>query len=79
MSSAALSDLRTRLEERRRRLDEEIRGYPTPIPRCDAQFNHLFEERDRITRILDGLAQEASDVASMKELVASARSLLEAK
>ena len=37
----------------RERLAEEIRSYPTPIPRCDAQFNHLFEERERIAKMLD--------------------------
>jgi hypothetical protein len=45
------------LEERKQRLDAEIRSYPTPIPRCDAQFNHLFEERDRIARRLEELAR----------------------
>lgn len=43
---------RAALEARRKQLDDEIRGYPTPIPRCDAQFNHLFEERARIMREL---------------------------
>jgi len=33
----------------------EIRHYPTPIPRCDAQFNHLVEQRDRLARLLGGL------------------------
>jgi len=46
---------RAELEEKRRRLDDEIRSYPTPIPRCDAQFNQLFEERDRVVRQLDEL------------------------
>jgi hypothetical protein len=46
---------RAELEEKRRRLDDEIRSYPTPIPRCDAQFNQLFEERDRVVRELDEL------------------------
>jgi glutamate/tyrosine decarboxylase-like PLP-dependent enzyme len=45
---------RPMLEARRQALDAEIRAYPTPIPRCDAQFNHLFEERARIARELDG-------------------------
>ena len=43
---------RADLEARRQELDAEIRSYPTPIPRCDAQFNHLMEERDRIVRAL---------------------------
>ena len=34
-------------------IDEEIRCYPTPIPRCDAQFNHLYEQRARLARELD--------------------------
>ena len=42
-------------------LEAEIRAYPTPIPRCDAQFNHLLEERDRIRRLLEEItAREAS-------------------
>ena len=36
-------------------LADEIRSYPTPIPRCDAQFNHLVEQRDRLSRVLGGL------------------------
>ena len=44
-----------RLEARRRELDAEIRAYPTPIPRCDAQFNHLMEERARIVEELEAL------------------------
>jgi hypothetical protein len=37
----------------RQRLAEEIRAYPTPIPRCDAQFNHLYEQQGRLARDLD--------------------------
>jgi hypothetical protein len=36
-------------------LADEIRGYPTPIPRCDAQFNHLVEQRERLSRLLTDL------------------------
>ena len=72
-----LPELRSRLEDMRRRLDDEIRRYPTPIPRCDAQFNGLFEQRDRITRVLERLADEAGDEASARQLIASAQSLLE--
>ena len=44
--------IRLRLESERDRLHLEIRDYPTPIPRCDAQFNHLLEQRDSIAREL---------------------------
>ena len=37
----------------KRLIDEEIRSYPTPIPRCDAQFNHLHDQRARLARELD--------------------------
>ena len=53
-----VAQVRSQLEAEKRRLDEEIRNYPTPIPRCDAQFNHLFEERERIQRELAELAGE---------------------
>ena len=46
---------KVRLEARRHQLDAEIRGYPTPIPRCDAQFNHLMEERARVVERLEAL------------------------
>ena len=41
------------LRDLRERLAEEIRTYPTPIPRCDAQFNHLYEQLGRLSRDLD--------------------------
>jgi hypothetical protein len=49
----------SQLEEEKRRLDAEIRAYPTPIPRCDAQFNALFERRDAIVRELQALREAA--------------------
>ena len=51
-----IAQVRSQLEAEKRRLDEEIRNYPTPIPRCDAQFNHLFEQREKIVRELERLA-----------------------
>ena len=38
------------LRERLDRVNEEIRGYPQPIARCDAQLAGLLEERDRLRR-----------------------------
>ena len=77
--SERLPELRSRLEEMRRRLDDEIRRYPTPIPRCDAQFNGLFEQRDRIARMLERLAHESGDEASARQLIESAENILEAR
>jgi hypothetical protein len=45
-------------------LDDEIRGYPTPIPRCDAQFNFLYQQRTRLSQdLLQSGAAAASDAA----------------
>jgi hypothetical protein len=35
----------------KRSLDDEIRSYPTPIPRCDAQFNYAYEQRARLAAL----------------------------
>jgi hypothetical protein len=50
------NEIKLHLEDRRRSLGEEIRSYPTPIPRCDAQFNHLYEQQARLARELDRIA-----------------------
>lgn len=38
------------LREHRRRVVDQIGVYPAPITACDAQFNHLLEERRMIGR-----------------------------
>ena len=40
---------RASLEAELDRVQAEIRKYPPPIPACDAYFNHLLEERGRIS------------------------------
>jgi hypothetical protein len=53
------------LESERARVHAEIRAYPTPIPRCDAQFNHLIESRERLLHELARLdAARSSAVAN---------------
>ena len=56
----------SQLEEEKRRLDAEIRAYPTPIPRCDAQSNALFERRDAIVRELQALREAPSSARSSR-------------
>ena len=57
--------LKACLESERERVHAEIRAYPTPIPRCDAQFNHLIEKRERLFQELARLdaAARSSTVA----------------
>ena len=39
-------------------LQKEISDYPTPISGCDAQFNHLLAERQRLSRAVEALASD---------------------
>ena len=49
-------EVRDELHRSKQAIGEEIRSYPTPIPRCDAQFNHLYEQQARLARELDRIA-----------------------
>jgi len=57
---AARDRVRALLEGERQRLQEEIRTYPTPIPRCDEQFNHLIARRELLFCALGHLDAAAS-------------------
>ena len=57
-SISSWKDVRAALETHRDTLNAEISVYPAPIPGCDAQFNHLLEERARINRELGRLESE---------------------
>lgn len=66
--AAVLCDeLRRLLEVVARDLDAQIREYPTPIPRCDAQFNHVYDLRGSAVRELaqlrEALANQGPDQA----------------
>jgi len=49
---------RNELIARLGRVNDEIRAYPQPIARCDAQLAGLLEERDRLRRALEGVAAD---------------------
>lgn len=67
---ALLLEVRDHLRGIQRSLNGEIRGYPTPIPRCDAQFNHLLEQRDRLQRALERIEAAADRSLARAERVA---------
>ncbi len=60
-SLALAAELRAFLARTRVSLDEEIRTYPTPIPRCDAQFNFVYEQRARVLQWLNQLDAALTD------------------
>ncbi len=70
--------VKDRLEAQRAALNEEISSYPGPIAGCDAQFNHLLEERRGINRDmkrLDELRDKSratgGDAAARKQFITS--------
>ena len=54
---ALLEAARERLRARLAALNGEIRDYPQPIARCDAQLGGLVEERARVRAELDELEE----------------------
>lgn len=46
---------RSELAVARQLLNAEITDYPTPIAGCDAQFNHLLAERQRVLAAITSL------------------------
>jgi DNA-binding FrmR family transcriptional regulator len=58
------------LQGAKRAVEEEIRRYPTPIPRCDAQFNYLHERRSRLSQQLESTNRALEKSASAGELIA---------
>lgn len=53
LSPASLQLAREGLRSRLADLNAEIRGYPQPIARCDAQLGGLVEERDAVRHAIE--------------------------
>jgi hypothetical protein len=60
-------EVRRRLLGLMREVADEIRTYPTPVPACDAQFNHLLELRRMLPEELARLEAAARDPAASVE------------
>lgn len=55
--------VRDHLEALKAPVVKAIRAYPPPITGCDAQYNHLLEERERIVRELARLDAAVAESA----------------
>ncbi len=53
--------LRARLAQTQEAVAAEIRTYPPPIPACDAQYNHLLERREALSKALARLDAARKD------------------
>jgi hypothetical protein len=83
--TTALAGLRADIEQRLRRLNEEISRYPGPIARCDQHLAALIENRTALfarLRRIDELAPAAAEIdtllAAEREDTADAQPQLEA-
>ena len=56
--TSPVSMARAALHRAQEDLTAEIRGYPTPVSGCDAQYNHLLAERRRVQTALVALDAE---------------------
>jgi len=68
--------IRGHLEDLKRPIDEAIRAYPPPIPACDAQYNYLLEERDRIGGELRRLDAVRRETAGRRDALAAAEGFI---
>jgi hypothetical protein len=66
-TQALMVSLRDFLRRAKASLDDEIHSYPTPIPRCDAQFNHAYEQRARLAALLQRIDTVANEAAGANE------------
>jgi hypothetical protein len=75
----ALRDrIRAVLDAERQRIVAEIRSYPTPIPRCDQQFNHLIDKRERLFQELARLDATAGSSVAAQDRAAGLAAFIDA-
>lgn len=53
--SECITLAKTELLVAKQKIAAEILGYPTPIAGCDAQFNHLLAQRQKVEAALEAL------------------------
>lgn len=71
LAHPAVNAIRNLLEQRKDRLFEEVRNYPSPIAACDLQLGYLLEEQNKVSRQLetiDAIARESSQGAQFQAI-----------
>lgn len=72
----ALERIERHLKAQRAAVKVELAAYPAPIPACDAQYNHLAEERRRLSADLARLAEARRRIAAEPEVADQLETLL---
>ena len=77
-----LAGVKNQLEAEKLRLNAAIRSYPSPIPACDAQFNHLLDRRTQlaaelilIDRLLASCHPDSGGETRIEKLIADIRQI----
>jgi len=65
------------LENRKARVYEEIKNYPTPITACDQQFNHLLDQLAKVCGELARMRRAASESSTSGDAMEVMRAFLE--
>lgn len=63
------------LEAKKRQVHREIVNYPPPIPACDVQFNHLLDERGKLTQELSRIRALGSNLSPSESLIVLAEAI----
>ena len=66
------------LRSEKARIRREISAYPPPIPACDAQFNYLLEQRNRVAQELSAVTAAARHERSAADKIAALVALVDA-
>lgn len=56
--SECITLAKVELQVAKQKIAAEISEYPTPVVRCDAQFNHLLAQRQKVNAALEALAAD---------------------
>lgn len=56
--SECITLAKAELQVAKQKIAAEISEYPTPIAGCDAQFNHLLAQRQKVNAALEALTVE---------------------
>ena len=66
------------LRSEKAQIRREISAYPPPIPACDAQFNYLLEQRNRVAQELSAVTAAACHERSAADKIAALVALVDA-
>jgi hypothetical protein len=77
LAKSAWTQIAACLENRKARVYEEIKNYPTPITACDQQFNHLLDQLAKVCGELARMRRAAGESSNHGDAMGILRAFLE--